>query len=58
MYIGWYLNHSKAPNADWDDDLAGYVSVREIAAGEEILIDYDLFEEPHDKKEGFYRKPD
>lgn len=54
MYIGWYMNHSPTPNADWDQDLGGYNSIRPIAAGDEILIDYNLFEEPEDKKEPFY----
>lgn len=56
MYIGWYMNHSPAPNADWDDELGGYRSIQRIAAGDEILIDYNLFEEPDDKKELFYRR--
>jgi SET domain len=54
MSIGWYLNHSATPNAVWDDDLNGYVSARDIAEGEELLIDYNLFEEPDDKKAPYY----
>jgi SET domain-containing protein len=54
MSIGWYLNHSATPNVTWDDDLNGYVSARDIMEGEELFIDYNLFEEPEDKKAPFY----
>lgn len=54
MSIGWYLNHSAAPNVEWDDDLNGYVSARDIAEGEELFIDYNLLEEPAEKKAPFY----
>jgi hypothetical protein len=54
MSIGWYLNHSNAPNAHWDDDLNGYVSSRKLSAGEELLIDYNLFDEPEEKKASWY----
>jgi SET domain-containing protein len=40
MDLGWYLNHSKKPNAYDIDDT--YYAGRDIHAGEEILIDYDL----------------
>jgi SET domain-containing protein len=56
MDIGWYMNHSATPNADWDDDLDGYVSSKPIAAGEEILINYNLFEEPAQKKQEYYEE--
>jgi hypothetical protein len=57
MSIGWYLNHSSTPNAHWDDDLNGYVSSRMLRAGEELLIDYNLFEEPAEKKAAWYSEP-
>jgi hypothetical protein len=57
MSIGWYLNHSPTPNVVWEDDLNGYVSARDIAEGEELFIDYNLFEEPDDKKSPFYARP-
>lgn len=37
MEIGWYLNHSKQPNAVHD---GRWLAARDIAAGEEITIDY------------------
>jgi len=37
MEIGWYLNHSKDPNAVHDGK---WLAARDIAAGEEITIDY------------------
>jgi SET domain-containing protein len=53
MHLIWYLNHSDHPNAEKRDD--GYYSIKDIKAGQEILIDYNILEEPEDKKEDFYR---
>ncbi|MBS4027661.1 MAG: SET domain-containing protein [Ignavibacteriales bacterium] len=39
MSVGWYLNHSKTPNAFHKNYL--YFANRNIKVGEEILIDYD-----------------
>ncbi len=38
--VGWYLNHSDKPNLVRDD---GYIyrAARDIAAGEELFIDYN-----------------
>lgn len=54
MEIGWYLNHSKTPNAHHDDDYNYYAS-RDIKAGEEVTIDYNLLGEPEDTKEDYYQ---
>jgi len=41
MSIGWFTNHSETPNARCEPDLNwNYVAIRDIAEGEEILIDY------------------
>ncbi len=53
MPVGWYLNHSKVPNAYPDKDFKWYAS-RDIVAGEEILIDYNALEEPESTKEIYY----
>jgi hypothetical protein len=53
MPIGWYLNHSKDPNAAHEDFL--YYASRDIRAGEEILIDYETLEEGDKDKENFYK---
>lgn len=54
MPVGWYLNHSKNPNAshrnyDW-------YAVRDIVEGEEILIDYKSLEEPNESRESYYKE--
>ena len=36
----WFLNHSDNPNAGHDENYV-YAALRDIAAGEEILIDYE-----------------
>lgn len=38
--VGWFLNDSRDPNLDHDADYV-YFTRRDIAAGEELLIDYD-----------------
>ncbi len=41
MSIGWYMNHSDAPNVDFSlERNYEFFAVREIHAGEEILCDY------------------
>jgi SET domain-containing protein len=40
MAVGWFLNHSKSPNAMPDADYE-YYSVRAIKPNEEITIDYN-----------------
>ena len=53
MPIGWYLNHSQIPSAahtNWE-----YYATRDIAAGDEITIDYNTFEESEEAKEDYYR---
>ena len=39
MSIGWYLNHSKHPNAAHKN--YHYISVKDIKQGDEITIDYE-----------------
>jgi hypothetical protein len=38
--VGWFLNDSRDPNLAHDADYV-YFALRAIAAGEELLIDYD-----------------
>lgn len=40
MSAGWYLNHSATPNLAHDAEYV-YFTLRAVAAGEELLIDYD-----------------
>ena len=53
MPIGWYLNHSKSPNAFHKD--YHWYAARDIKAGEEILIDYNKLGEPPDAREDYYK---
>lgn len=53
MPIGWYLNHSQEPNAIHRD--FRWYAARDIAAGEEILIDYSSLEEPEEAREEYYK---
>jgi SET domain-containing protein len=55
MEIGWYINHSFNPNATCNE-ADEYYALRDIVAGEEILIDYNDLNEPEDKKEAFYKR--
>ena len=53
MSIGWYMNHSKTPNAAHKN--YRYYAMRDIEAGEEILIDYNTLEESEDAKDDYYK---
>ena len=52
MEVGWYINHSKMPNAYVRDK--EFYALHDIVAGEEITIDYNTLSEPHDVREDFY----
>lgn len=52
MPVGWYLNHSKGANATHKD--FKWYAGRDIAEGEEILIDYNSLDEPESGRELFY----
>jgi SET domain-containing protein len=54
MPVGWYLNHSDNPNAFHKD--YHYYALRDINEGEEIMIDYNVLEEPESEKENYYKK--
>lgn len=54
MPVGWYLNHSKNSNTFRDDDYKWYAS-QDIKAGDEILINYNLLEEPEDAQANYYK---
>ena len=40
MSVGWFLNHSPEPNLAHDPEYH-YYPLRDLAAGEELLINYD-----------------
>ena len=52
MELGWYLNHSKNPNAYHND--YEFYALTDIKVGQEILIDYNSLEEPEEGKEDYY----
>lgn len=54
MEIAWYMNHSHTPNVVREKD--GVLALRDIKEGEEILIDYNLFNEPEHLKESYFKK--
>lgn len=53
MEIGWYLNHSKTPNAYHRN--YNFYALRDIKKGEEITIDYNALEEPEEAKKDYYQ---
>ncbi len=55
MEIGWFINHSHSPNIAKQPE-KGIVAIREIKAGEEILMDYNILNEPEHLKESYYKK--
>lgn len=71
LEIGWYINHADEPNIEHGRDIqkiieqvkkdsvceieSSFIPIKDIKAGEEILINYDSFEEPTHLKDDFYR---
>lgn len=66
MEIGWYINHSFEPNIARKsveytakeihrEKARPFYAVRDIRAGEEILVDYTYLKEPEHLKEEFYK---
>jgi SET domain-containing protein len=66
MEIGWYLNHSSTPNiakmnpqsnaeAKENFEERTFYALHDIKAGDEILIDYNILDEPEHMKEGYYK---
>lgn len=65
MEIGWYLNHSATPNIakkdlneitmNIDRVKRPFYAIKDIKAGDEILIDYNYLNEPEHLKEDYYK---
>lgn len=58
MTIGWYLNHSHTPNVTHlpkSDPNFWFYALRDIKAGEELVIDYNILAEPEALKEDYYK---
>lgn len=68
MEIGWYLNHSSKPNiaknhedrnqSFFERQKYAFCTIKDIKAGDEILIDYNYLNEPEHLKEDYYRTTD
>lgn len=54
MEIGWFLNHSDKPNITKTAE-GRVITLRDIQAGEEILMDYNELNEPEHLKESYYK---
>lgn len=60
MEIGWYLNHSATPNVghrscpERNGEHRLY-TIKNVKAGDEIVIDYNELGEPEDLKEDYYK---
>lgn len=59
MELSWFINHSNTPNVKLEFSETKYATVthyaaRDLKAGEELLIDYNEFEEPEESKGGYY----
>ena len=52
MPVGWYMNHSRNPNAALQDE--HFYALRDIGEGAEIVIDYRDLGEPEEAKEDYY----
>lgn len=54
MEVDWFLNHSNNPNIVEIRE-EHWIAVKDIKAGEELLIDYAQLNEPEHLKESFYK---
>lgn len=64
MEIGWYINHSHTPNIatkrvvqrdNMNNIKPNLYAIREIKAGDEILMNYNDLGEPEHLKEDYFR---
>lgn len=68
MEIGWFINHSDTPNIASNKSVLrnfdirsgkvpafSFYALKDIKAGDEILIDYNELNEPENLKEDFYK---
>lgn len=64
MEMGWYINHSHTPNIASKKDVKkndmnvikpNLYAIKDIKAGDEILMDYNELNEPEHLKEDFYK---
>lgn len=66
MEIGWYINHSDIPNIGRTNKIdpntrvesmkkRNIYAIKDIKAGDEILINYNHLEEPEHLKESYYK---
>jgi len=67
MEIGWFINHSSTPNIarpsvqssvhiTQDLEARPFYAIKDIKAGDEILVDYNYLGEPENLKEDFYKQ--
>lgn len=54
MEIEWFINHSNHPNILRINDTA-WVAAKDISEGEELLINYNQYNEVEELKEEYYR---
>lgn len=50
--LGWFLNHSKNPNASHKN--LDWYAKKDISKNEEILINYNSLEEPQELRDEYY----
>mgnify|MGYP003387583537 CR=1 FL=1 len=54
LWIVWYLNHSDTPNIELRLPENNYYAIEDIHRGEELLTNYNKFNEPEGSKESYY----
>lgn len=69
MEIGWFIHHSDVPNIASNESVFkdfdirngvipaySFYAIKDIKAGDEILIDYNYLNEPEHLKDDYYKK--
>jgi len=65
MEIGWFINHSSEPNIGYPKEMSNvhvmdeikseFCTIKDIKAGDEILMNYNDLNEPEDLKDEYYK---
>ncbi len=53
--VFWFINHSDTPNTEFRRKDKSLYTLRNIKAGEELLMDYHTFKEPDILKEPYFK---
>lgn len=54
LWLVWYLNHSDNPNSELNEADNNYYAKKDVNEGDEILVDYNAFNDQPENKPNFH----